>query len=278
MLKLCVSGLGKAGIQTAKYLLHVTDVQLVSAICSPGSSKAGHDLGEIIGERKQGIPVYPSNRIEPCVFDTKPDVVIDFSTPEAALQNSAAFSKMGLNLVIGTTGFVPAQEKKLFSTVHKHRNGLIYAPNITRGVNAMMLLTELASRILDNYDTEIVEMHHKHKQDVPSGTALKIADSIETGQKTTCFEQHHVPISSVRAGGIVGIHQVMLVGENDMLVLSHQSFSRNAFAEGALYAARFIQGKTGIFEMRDVLHYDTILTDLFSENLKTPPHQKPISN
>ncbi|MFT9057071.1 MAG: 4-hydroxy-tetrahydrodipicolinate reductase, partial [Ethanoligenens sp.] len=101
MLRLCVLGLGKAGIQTAKYLSGIPDVHLVSAICSPGSSRAGRDLREIIGETGKDVPVYAADQIEPCVFQTKPDVVIDFSTPEASLPNAAAFARMGVHLVIG---------------------------------------------------------------------------------------------------------------------------------------------------------------------------------
>ncbi|MFT8889983.1 MAG: 4-hydroxy-tetrahydrodipicolinate reductase [Ethanoligenens sp.] len=270
MLRLCVSGLGKAGIQTAKYLFGIPDVHLVSAICSPGSSKAGRDLGEIVTGMGKEVPVYPADQIEPCVFQTKPDVVIDFSTPEASLPNAAVFARMGINLVIGTTGFSEPQEELFDRIARKYPIGLIYAPNITRGVNAMMLLTEIAARILESYDFEIVEMHHKRKKDIPSGTALKIADSIENRSTSGPLRRHDIPISSVRAGGIVGIHKVMLVGENDMIELTHQSFSRDAFAEGALHAARFIQNKRGVFKMRDALQYDRVLTEFVEEHTRIP--------
>ncbi|MFT9057363.1 MAG: dihydrodipicolinate reductase C-terminal domain-containing protein, partial [Ethanoligenens sp.] len=127
-------------------------------------------------------------------------------------------------------------------------------------------LTEIAARVLESYDFEIVEMHHKRKKDVPSGTALKIADFIENRKPSGLFQRHDIPISSIRAGGIVGIHKVMLVGENDMIELMYQSFSRDAFAEGALHAARFIQNKRGVFKMRDALQYDRVLTEFVEEH------------
>lgn len=275
MLRICLSGLGRTGIQIARYLMDAQEVSLVSAICSPNSSKAGRDLGEVIGFKKTNIPIYSSNQIEPCIFITRPDVVIDFSTPIAALQNAEVFSKMGLNIVMGTTGFSQPQEKRLFSIVRKNKSGMIYAPNITKGVNTLIALAEFAAKILNSYDMEIVEMHHKQKRDIPSGTALKIADAMaETKDAIPMTERSEIPISSVRAGGIVGCHKVMLVGKYDMIEISHQSFSREAFAEGALYAAEFIRDKTGIYEMRDALNYDTVIAELLEHTSRVREHEK----
>lgn len=271
MMKVCISGLGRAGSQIARYLLACDRVRLVSAICSPGSAKSGCDLGEVIGCPNAGIRIYPSDQIESCVFNTRPDLVLDFSTPSAAMANTEAFFSLNVRAVIGTTGFSKAEEAELYALADRYGAGLIYAPNITRGVSTLMFLTELASRILTGYDVEIVEMHHSRKADVPSGTAAKLADRLR--ETSPSGEKREIPISSVRAGGIVGCHKVMLVGENDMIEISHQSFSRNAFAEGALYAAEFIQGRTGIYEMKDAMNLDGILMDYLERNAENPPRR-----
>ena len=271
MMKVCISGLGRAGSQIARYLLSCERAKLVSAVCSPGSVKSGRDLGEVIGCPDAGIQVYPSDLIESCVFNTKPDLVLDFSQPDAALSNAEIFFSLGVRVVMGTTGFSKAEEAELYALADRYGAGLIYAPNITRGVSTLMFLAELASRILTGYDVEIIEMHHSRKTDVPSGTAAKLANQL----RETAFagEKKEIPVASVRAGGIVGCHKVMLVGGNDMVEISHQSFSRDAFAEGALFAAEFLQDKTGIYEMKDAMNLEEILTDYLDRNAGSPPRR-----
>jgi len=264
MIKLCISGLGRAGKQIAEYLWGREDVKLISTCCSTGSKKLGKDLGEIINCRDTGIIVGTPEGIIRQQGRNFPDVVIDFSTPAAAIKNAEIFSKGKINIVMGTTGFTPQEEQQLFSIVNKYNNGLIYAPNITKGVNVLMFLSEMASRLLNNYDVEIIEMHHKHKKDNPSGTAHKIRQVINNSDSGP----ENISISSVRAGGIVGLHKVIIAGENDKLEISHESFSRKAFAEGALHAAQFIHKKTGIYKMQDMFNFGDVLKGYFSEKQK----------
>lgn len=268
MMKVCISGLGRAGSQIAKYMLANDQVKVVSGICSPGSVKAGRDLGEVIGCRNVGVPVYPSDQIKSCIFNTRPDIVLDFSKASAALKNAEGFFSLNVRVVMGTTGFSKAEEAELYALADRYNTGLIYAPNITRGVSTLMLLTELASRILSGYDIEIIEMHHKRKVDVPSGTAAKLAGRLH--ETLPSDDTGEIPVASVRAGGIIGSHKVMLVGQNDMIEISHQSFSRDAFAEGALFAADFIQDKTGIYEMKDAMNLDGILLDYLNNRPDHP--------
>ena len=147
----------------------------------------------------------------------------------------------------------------------------MYAPNITLGVNVLMLLTNLASNILNNYDFQITEIHHKNKKDAPSGTAKKIAVEIQKGLRSSGNEDKNaqVPITAVRAGGVVGKHEVMIIGEDDKIEISHESFSRRAFALGALRAVRFIKGKAGFYEMNDVLNLKKVLNDYLHEDKKS---------
>jgi len=271
MIRACISGLGKTGREIAKVLLDQDDIKVVSAICSPNSDKKGKDLGDIIGTGSTGIIVDSSDNLEQVIFRTKPDVVVDFSSPEAALRNAKVFSRMKVNIVIGTTGFSRIGLKKLFVLANTHRTGIVYAPNITLGVNVLMLLTNLAANILNNYDFQITEVHHKHKKDSPSGTAKKIAAEIEKGISSSGNTDINmqVPITAIRAGGVVGKHEVMIIGEDDKIEISHESFSRRAFALGAVRAVRFVKGKTGYFEMNDVLNLKKVLDDYLKRENNT---------
>ncbi|KNY29392.1 4-hydroxy-tetrahydrodipicolinate reductase [Pseudobacteroides cellulosolvens] len=269
MIRVCISGLGKTGKEIAKVLMEQQDIKLVSAICSPNSDKKGRDLGEVTGSSSTGIIIESSDNLEQVIFRTRPDVVVDFSSPEAALKNAKVFSRMKVNIIIGTTGFSKIGLKKLLVLATKHRNAIVYAPNITLGVNVLMLLANLASNILNSYDFQITEIHHKHKKDAPSGTAKKIAVEIEKGIKASgnLSENIEIPITAVRAGGVVGKHEVMIIGDDDKIEISHESFSRKAFALGALQAVRFAKGKVGYFEMSDVLNLKKVLGDyLENEN------------
>lgn len=263
MIRVCLVGLGKTGSEVAKVFLAQDNMKLVAAVCSPGSSKSGRDLGEIADCRDTGVIVEGADRLEEMVFRTKPDVAVDFSKPDATIRNAVVLSRMKVNMVVATTGFSTFSLKRLVVLTKKHHNAIVYAPNITLGVNVMMLLTNIASSILNNYDFQVNEEHHKRKKDIPSGTAQKIAGEIEKGLSASGVEMQHgsIPINAVRAGGIVGKHEVIIAGEEDMLEISHQSFSRKAFAAGALKAVKFIYRKTGYFEMSDVLNLSSILAN-----------------
>ncbi len=268
MIKVCISGLGRTGKEIAKAVLDQEDIQLVSVICSPSSKIKNMDLGKVLGIDNTGIIIRGSDNLEEIIFRNKPDVVIDFSNPKSALKNALIFSKYKVNIVIGTTGFTPYELKKIFILSRKYKNGIVYAPNITLGVNVMMLLTNLTASLLNSYDFQITEVHHKNKLDSPSGTAKKIALEIQGGLKNTGMQlpAAEIPINSVRAGGVIGRHEVMIVGEEDKIEISHESFSRKAFAQGALKAAKFIHKKSGYFEMRDVLDLEKVLKTYIENN------------
>ncbi|WP_034863103.1 4-hydroxy-tetrahydrodipicolinate reductase [Ruminiclostridium cellobioparum] len=268
MIKVCISGLGRTGKEIAKAVLDQEDIQLVSVICSPSSKTKNMDLGRVLGIDNTGIIIRSSDNLEEIIFRNKPDVVIDFSNPKSALKNALIFSKYRVNIVIGTTGFTPYELKKIFILTRKYKNGIVYAPNITLGVNVMMLLTNLTASLLNGYDFQITEVHHKNKLDSPSGTAKKIALEIQGGLKNTGMPMpaSEIPINSVRAGGVIGRHEVMIVGEEDKIEISHESFSRKAFAQGALKAAKFVHKKSGYFEMRDVLDLEKVLKTYIENN------------
>jgi len=263
LIKVCLSGLGRTGKEIAKVLLEQKDITIVAAICSPKSEKRGKDLGDIIGVEKTDILVESSKHLEEVILKTKPDVLVDFTNPEASIENVRIASRSKTNCVVGTTGFTPDQINNLVIMANQKGVSVIHAPNITLGVNVLMLLTNLAATILNNYDFHITETHHKHKKDAPSGTAKKIANEIEKGlisSNTKTFKEP-VPITAIRAGGVVGRHEVMIFGEDDKIEIVHESFSRKAFAMGAIRAIKYAIGKKGFYEMRDVLNLKEILQD-----------------
>ncbi len=268
MIRVCLIGLGKTGREVAKVLLEQENIKLVAAVCRPGGEKVGKDLGEVIGSRDTGIIVVGSDKLEEMVFRAKPDIAVDFSSPTATIKNAVVLSKLKVSMVIATTGFSKISLQKMFILTKKYHNGIVYAPNITMGVNVMMLLTGIASSILNNYDFQVNEEHHSKKKDIPSGTAMKIAGEIEKALESSGGDEQHgsVPINAVRAGGIVGKHEVIIAGEEDMLEIAHQSFSRKAFASGAVHAIKFLYKKPGYYEMSDVLGLTRVLSEYIEKD------------
>ncbi|MDK2800690.1 MAG: 4-hydroxy-tetrahydrodipicolinate reductase [Clostridiales bacterium] len=266
VIRVCLIGMGRTGKEIAKILLQQEDIDLVMAVCSETSNKIGKDLGEILNTRDTGIIVDSCRNLETNIFKYKPDVAIDFSNPEGTVRNAEILAKMKVRMVIGTTGFNEIQTKKLMSIAKNNKVGIVHAPNITLGVNVLMVLTNLAASILESYDCTIVESHFKDKKDAPSGTAKKIANEVLKGMSINRDINLHdldyteVPIHAVRAGGIIGRHEVVLASEYDKVEIAHESFSRTAFALGALKAVRFIHDKVGFFEMNDVLDLRHVMT------------------
>ncbi len=266
MTNVCLIGLGRTGMEIARLILEQRDMKLVGVICSDFSSKAGKDIGEILGFPDTGVKIYASNQLNYVLEKLKPDVFVDFSNYKATMNYVASISEKKAALVIGTTGFSKTDILRMKVLTKKHGSGILLAPNITVGVNVMMLLSNIAARILSDYDFEISEAHHKHKKDSPSGTALKIADQIEEGLQSCGVKTNEsIPIHAVRAGGIVGRHELMIAGENDKIEIVHESFNRKAFADGALKGIRFIKGKKGFFGMQDVLDLERVLASYFDK-------------
>ncbi|MGI6085943.1 MAG: 4-hydroxy-tetrahydrodipicolinate reductase [Acetivibrionales bacterium] len=266
MTNVCLIGLGRTGLEIARTIMDQRDMKIVGAICSELSSKAGKDIGEFLGLPETGAKIYPTSQLNYVLEKFKPDVFVDFSNHKATMSYVASIAEKKAALVIGTTGFSKTDILRMKVLTKKHCSGILYAPNITVGVNVMMLLSNITARILSDYDFEINEAHHKHKKDSPSGTALKIADQVEEGLQSSGMEViESIPIHAIRAGGIVGRHELMAAGENDKIEIVHESFNRKAFADGAVRGVRFIKGKKGFFGMQDVLDLERVLASYFDK-------------
>jgi 4-hydroxy-tetrahydrodipicolinate reductase len=194
-------------------------------------------------------------------------VLIDFTRPEGTLAQLAVCRQLGVNAVVGTTGFSDAQKAAI--TEHARHIAVVMAPNMSVGVNVVFKLLDMAARALaDGYDIEILEAHHRHKVDAPSGTALKMGEVVAaalgrdlkncavyaregvTGER----DPRTIGFASLRGGDVVGDHTVMFCGTGERIEITHKSASRATYAEGALRAARFLAGRaSGLYGMHDVL-------------------------
>lgn len=272
MIKVCLLGLGRTGKEIARVLLEQKDIHFTFAVCSKGSEKVNKDLGEVLNINNTGIKVIDPKDLEEYILKYKPQVAVDFSKSDAAISNAKVLSKMKVKVVIGTTGFNELQHKKLVNLVRENKTAIVHAPNITVGVNVLMTLTNIAAGILQDYDSTIIESHFKEKKEAPTSTAKKIANEIVKGHSyedgiDNNLDISSIPILSVRAGGIVGKHKVIMASEHDKIEITHESFSRKAFALGALRAVRFIVDKVGYYEMDDVLNLKEIINKFSEKNI-----------
>jgi len=237
--------------------------QLTVAIERPGSSLIGADVGELLGVGASGTKVGADLA---AVIDGI-DVLIDFTVPEATLSHAEICATHGVPMVVGTTGFTDAQGAQLLAITRDIP--LCRSANFSPGVNLTFRLAEAAARALgDTVDIEILEAHHRHKIDAPSGTALALGDTVAAAQgkklsevavysregRTGAREPGAIGFSVTRAGDIVGDHTVIFAGDGERLEITHKASSRSAFASGAVTAACWLVGRSaGQFSMQDVL-------------------------
>lgn len=255
-MKIALVGLGATGKIVAEYLLGKNVLSMV--LCKKNSLHTSLDLGVVLNRRDTNIFIESCEHLERKIFENKPDVLIDFSSSHFLRDNINILAHYGVNIVTAVTDYDPAEIEKIKQVALQNKIGVIMAPNITHGVNVLMLLTEIATELMNGYDFQVLEEHHHRKKDSPSGTAKKIAGKIEAIM-TNNLDDREVPIHAVRSGGIVGRHKVLICGEYDQLEISHESFSRIAFAEGAYKAAQFIYGKKGLYGMDNVFDAEKII-------------------
>ena len=254
---------GRMGRVLAEAVDQRQDVVLTAAVEQPGSSLVGADAGEVAGLGRNGVAIVDDLA---AVIDGL-DVVIDFTAPAATLAHLALCARAGKAIVIGTTGLDDDQRRQLEAAAAEQP--VVFAPNYSVGVNLSLRLLELAARVLgDDVDIEIIEAHHRHKVDAPSGTALRMGEVVaETlgrdlkqvavygreGQ-TGARDRRTIGFETIRAGDIVGEHTVLCAAEGERLEITHKASSRMTFAAGAVRAAAWVAGRpAGLYDMTDVL-------------------------
>jgi len=262
-MKIAIAGAGgRMGRMLIEAVLNAPDAELSGAFDLPGSGSIGRDAGEWMG-RESGVRV-TYDAAEALAQATH---LIDFTRPEGSLMHLEACVKSGVRMVIGTTGFDDAGKERIRAA--SQSIGIVFAPNMSVGVNATLKLLEMAARILNTgYDIEIIEAHHRHKVDAPSGTALKMGEVIAqalgrdlndvavyaregiTGER----DPSTIGFSTIRGGDIVGDHTVLFAGTGERIEITHRSASRVTYAHGALRACRFLSDRSaGLFDMQAVL-------------------------
>lgn len=260
MVRIAVAGaagrMGRALIEAAGKM---PDVKLCAAIEDKRSSAIGADAGMLVGSGSLGVAVGTD------LGASEFDVLIDFTRPEPTLEHLAYCVKARKNIVIGTTGFDASARSRVADAARQI--GVVFAPNMSVGVNLCLKLLEIAARVLGpDFDTEIMEAHHRHKVDAPSGTAKRMAEVIAQARGTTVDAlalaadrngerpAGGIGFAVVRAGEIVGDHTVLFAGSGERVEITHRAESRRTFADGAVRAARWLANKgAGLYDMQDVL-------------------------
>jgi 4-hydroxy-tetrahydrodipicolinate reductase len=252
--------MGKSLIQA---VTETEDMQLTVATEQPASGLLGSDAGELAGVGRNNIELHPS--IEPLLDDF--DVLIDFTVPQATLRHVKLCRQAGKRIVIGTTGLNDVQKSEVATAAQAI--GAVMAPNMSVGVNLCFKLLDIAARVMgEDADIEIIEAHHRHKVDAPSGTALRMGEVVagalgrdlaavavygregHTGER----ERQTIGFETIRAGDVVGEHTVWFASTGERVEIAHKASSRMTFAHGAVRAARWLmQRGSGLYDMQDVL-------------------------
>ncbi len=253
---------GRMGHMLIESLRASDDCRLTGALDIPSSPALGNDASAFLGHAS-GVPVTADLR----VGLANADVLIDFTRPEGTMAHLRACRELGVKLVIGTTGFSESQKREIQDAARD--TAIVKAPNMSVGVNVTLKLLEMAAKALSTgYDIEIIEAHHRHKVDAPSGTALKMGEVIAeamgrdlkdcavyaregvTGER----DPSSIGFATVRGGDIVGDHTVLFAGTGERIEITHKSSSRATYAQGSLRAVRFLVDRpAGLFDMFDVL-------------------------
>ncbi len=262
-LRIAITGAsGRMGRMLVEAVLAADDLALAAALDRDGSPSLGQDAGAFLGQTT-GVAITSDVK----AGLSKADVLIDFTRPEGTMAHLALCAELGVRTVIGTTGFSPDEKAKIGE--YAQRAAVMMAPNMSVGVNVVLKLLQQASKALaQGYDIEIVEAHHRHKVDAPSGTALKMGEVVAEalgrdlkacavyGREGVTGERDPSTIgfATVRGGDVIGDHTVMYLGIGERIEISHKASSRATFAQGSLRAARFLgERRTGLFDMNDVL-------------------------
>lgn len=255
---------GRMGKALIRAINENTHTVLSGAVVREGSPLIGQDAGELAGTGKNGVII----SADPLPVFAEAEGVLDFTTPASSLIYAALAAQARIVHVIGTTGCSADDEEKILAAA-RHAT-IIKSGNMSLGVNLLSALVEQAARALGPaaFDIEILEMHHKHKVDAPSGTALLLGDAAATGRGITLSdhstrtrdghtgprEDGTIGFATLRGGSVIGDHSVIFAGQSERMTFSHQAQDRSVFAQGAVSAAQWGRGKKpGLYSMRNVL-------------------------
>lgn len=255
---------GRMGKELLKAVHGEAEATLCAALVRKGNPLEGTDIGPALGIPAQSV-IFTSDREN--VF-SKAEAVIDFTTPESSMETAAACAQHKLVHIVGTTGFTEEQEKQL--KAYAGSTAIIHSHNFSVGVNLILYWVEQAAKALsaDKFDIEVLEMHHRHKVDAPSGTAISLGHAAAKGRgipletvaryerqgRTGVRTPGEIGFATLRGGEVIGDHTVLFAGESERIEFTHKAQDRSIFAKGAVQAALWGKGKApGLYTMRDVL-------------------------
>lgn len=261
MIKICVAGAtGRMGSTLIKEAL-LREFRMVGAL----AAKEDPNVGKTLREAEicdSNVKIVDTSHLREAVKDA--DVYISFTSPDAEVTNLPLVASLGKKMVIGTTGLTEVQMVKIREAIAS-KVPAIFSPNYSIGVNILFKLASMTRLFPKDYDLSITEIHHTGKKDAPSGTAKKLGELVSEarGYNTVVYGREglnarkpgELEVLSIRAGGVPGVHDLVIAGPHEMIRIEHVAFSRNVFAQGALFAADWIsrQSKPGIYSMDDVL-------------------------
>ena len=254
---------GRMGRTLVQAVAQAEGLELCQASERPDSPLVGLDAGELAGFGKLGVVIKPELVVSPDACN----VLIDFTSPNAALNHLTVCRQAGWSLVLGTTGFDEAGRTAIEAA--SRDIGIVFAPNMSVGVNLCFKLLDITTRVMgEEVDIEIIEAHHRHKVDAPSGTALRMGEVIAAALGRDLAEvavygrqgqtgprpRQAIGFETIRAGDVVGEHSVWFAADGERIEITHKASSRLTFAQGAVRAARWLAGRgPGLFDMQDVL-------------------------
>ena len=260
-----LAGFGKMGKKIAALASSTEDIRIVGAVERDDHPEIGGDVGELAGVGRLRAKVWPACKMEELVHSESPEVLVDFTNAEASVANVSKAAKLGLSIVMGTTGHSEEQMDSILTAIRDAGIPAVISPNMSFGVNVLFEACKLVASMLPGYDVEIMEIHHNQKIDAPSGTALKIAriiseaigghGKIVEGRKGRGARQRgEIGIAALRAGDVAGEHTVIFAGRGERIELIHRAQSRDAYASGVLECIRFVCGaQPGVYSVLDVL-------------------------
>ena len=264
-LRIAIAGAsGRMGKMLVEAVLAAPDCELAAALVPAGEALIGQDAGAFLGQTT-GVLVQADT--QQALAASKAQCLIDFTRPEGSVVHVQSCAALGIKMVIGTTGFSESQKQEIAAAAQKI--ALVLSPNMSVGVNVTYKLLELATKALQpGYDIEVIEAHHRHKVDAPSGTAIGMGEVIartlgQPLEDIAVYERYghtgerkpgSIGFATIRGGDIVGDHTVMYAGTGERIEISHKSSSRATYAQGSLRAVRYLAQKAaGLYDMQDVL-------------------------
>jgi 4-hydroxy-tetrahydrodipicolinate reductase len=258
-----VGAAGRMGQMLIRQIAHTEGCTLTGASEAPGSKAIGRDAGEVAGVETRGVKITGDS----AAAIGAANVMIDFTVPAATVAHARIAADKGVSVVIGTTGLNPEQTAAIHDCAK--RVPILWAANMSMGINILLALVEKTASLLDaSYDIEVLEMHHRHKIDAPSGTALALGRAAAAGRQVKLEEvwrksrdghngarpTGEIGFATLRGGEEVGVHTVMFAAAGERLELSHRAFSRETYASGAVRGALWLKDKKpGLYGMKDVL-------------------------